>query len=324
MSNIRHIIVKADEDGQRLDRWIKKHCPKTPFGLLQKVIRTGQLRIDGKRAKKDTKLVEGQSVRIPPLEIHTGDEYKIRKGDQEFMESLVIYDDGDLLVLNKPHGLATQGGSGIHRHIDGMLEVFKNRKGVRPKLLHRLDRETSGLLMCARELRTVQIMGRALKNKNIRKYYWGIVHGVPETNNGTIFGAVARGDGTNKERMILDEENGMKAQTEFSIVDQVGEDAALIAFWPRTGRTHQIRVHTADALECPIIGDTKYGGGRMEGFDLDERLHLQAFRIAFPNPNKPNQILDISIPIADDLKKTCKALGFHPEKSYDPFEDIDT
>lgn len=323
MSNVRHILVKSDEDGQRLDRWIKKHCPKTPFGLLQKIIRTGQLRIDGKRAKKDTKLSEGQSVRIPPMEIHVGDDYKIRKGDQEFMESIIVYDDGDMLVLNKPSGLATQGGSGIHRHIDGMLEVFENRKGVRPKLLHRLDKDTSGLLMCARELKTVQIMGRALKNKNIRKYYWGIVHGVPETNSGTIFGAIAKGEGDDKERMVLDDENGMKAQTEFSVIDRVGDDAALVAFWPRTGRTHQIRVHSADALECPIIGDIKYGGGRMEGFDLDQRLHLQAFRIAFPNPNKRNQILDISIPIADDLKKTCTDLGFHPNKSYDPFEDIE-
>lgn len=323
MSKVRKVTVKPDEEGQRLDRWLKKHCPKTPFGLLQKIIRTGQLRVDGGRAKMDTKLSEGQIVRIPPIQVHNSDEYKIREGDKEFMESIIVYDDGDLLVLNKPYGLPTQGGTGLHRHIDGMLAVFENRKGVRPKLLHRLDKETSGLLMCARELKTVQNMGRMLKNKNVRKYYWGITHSVPESSGGTIYGAIAKGEGRDKEKMILDDENGLKAQTEFSVIDRVGEDAALISFWPRTGRTHQIRVHASQALECPIIGDTKYGGGMIDGFDLDNRLHLQAYRIIFQNPNKKSQMLDISIPIADDMKKTCKALGFHPDKSYDPFDDIE-
>ncbi len=323
MSKVKHVIVKSDEHGQRLDRWLKKQLPKTPFGLLQKIIRTGQLRVDGKRVKADTKLSEGQDVRLPPVETHYSDEYKIREGDKEFMESLVVYDDGDLIIFNKPYGLASQGGSNIHRHMDGMLEVFKNRKGVRPKLLHRLDKETSGLLMCARELKTVQNMGRVLKNRNIRKYYWGITHNVPETNSGTIYGALAKGVGRQKERMILDEENGLKAQTEFSVVDRLGDDAALISFWPRTGRTHQIRVHSADALDCPILCDQKYGGSSLDGFELSDRLHLQAYRIIFPNPNKKNHMLDISIPIADDLKQTCDALGFHPDKNFDPFEDVE-
>ncbi len=329
MSNVRHIQVKADEEGQRLDRWIKKHCPMTPFGLLQKIIRTGQVRVDGKRAKGDTKLGYGQSVRIPPLEMHDGPPaYKIREGDTAFMESLVVYDDGDLLILNKPHGLATQGGSDIDRHIDGMLAVFEKThgkfKGVRPKLLHRLDKNTSGLLMCARELKTVQAMGRTLKDKNIRKYYWGFVHNIPEAEKGTVFCGISKGKGYKKERMILDDEDGQRAQTEFSVIDTVGDQVAFNAILPRKGRTHQIRVHAADAMGCPIIGDEKYGGHFIEGFNLNERLHLQAYRIVFPNPNKKTQMLDISIPLADDLKKTCETLGFHPDRMYDPFETIKT
>ncbi|MBL4589266.1 MAG: RluA family pseudouridine synthase [Alphaproteobacteria bacterium] len=323
MGKVRHVEVKPDEDGQRLDRWLKKQLPKTPFGLLQKLIRTGQLRINGGRAKKDTKLEVGQTVRIPPVEVHDIASYKIRKGDKELMESLIVYDDGDLIVINKPYGIPSQGGSDIDVHIDGMLGVFENRRGVRPKLLHRLDKNTSGLLMCARELKTVQNMGRVLKDKNIRKYYWGFVNGIPDSNEGTIYGGIAKGKGRDRERMILDDEEGLRAHTEFSVIDNVGEDVSFMAFWPRSGRTHQIRVHAADALNCPILGDHKYGGREVEGFNLSDRLHLQAYRISFPNPNKKNHILDISIPIAEDLKKTCQALGFHPDKEFDPFADIE-
>lgn len=326
MSDVKIIKVKQDDDGQRLDRWMKKHIGRTPFALTQKMICTGQVRVDGKRAKPDTKLVAGQEVRLPPMEDkHGPTTFRPQTGDRDLLKSITVYDDGDMLVLNKPYGLPSQGGSKITRHVDGILELLTDRKGLRPKLAHRLDRDTSGLLICARKRGTLQKLGKIFQQKDIRKYYWAITIGVPEMTEGSVIAPLGKGDGYQKDMMIIDEEFGKYARTEYSVVETAGQDAALVAFWPRTGRTHQIRAHATYALECPLLGDDKYGG-QTDAFDsigASTRLHLHAYRIIFPHPNE-KKMMDINAPLPTDLKKSWQAFGFSANVGDDPFELIKT
>lgn len=325
MSKVKFLNVKPDEDNQRLDRYLRKHIGKVPFSLIQKIIRTGQVRVDGKRGKTDTRLSEGQQIRIPPVEEkHGPTQFKPRKGDLEKLRAMIIYDDGDLLVLNKPYGVPTQGGSKINYHIDGLLKLMEDSKGVRPKLTHRLDRDTSGLLICARSAKTVRAMGQVFKSKNIRKYYWAVTIGVPEQYQGIIDAPLGKGEGALKDTMVIDTEGGKASRTEYSILDTAASTAALVAFWPRTGRTHQIRAHASTVLGTPILGDVKYGGMEetFEGLNLSERLHLHAFRIQCPHPNGKG-ILDLSAPLPDDLKKSWKAFNFASDTNLDPFDHID-
>jgi 23S rRNA pseudouridine955/2504/2580 synthase len=324
MSTVRNITVTADDDGQRLDRWLKKQLPDIPFSLTQKLIRQGQLRVDGKRAKADTRLKEGQKIRLPPVKVKAqGEKPKLGDKASAFMKSLVIYDDGEVLAINKPYGLASQGGTNTHHHVDGLLEALKDKKGVKPRLVHRLDRETSGILLLARSAKVARELGETFKGRTIKKIYWAIVSPVPEQREGTIRAPVGKGIGRDKERMKVDEKEGKKAYTDYIVMEQTGQDAAFVAFWPRTGRTHQIRLH-AEVMDCPIVGDTKYGGANenIAGLALAKRLHLHARRIICPHPTKKGW-LDITAPLPDDLQKSWKLLGFNHNLKGDPFKDTE-
>jgi 23S rRNA pseudouridine955/2504/2580 synthase len=317
MSGVRHITVATDDDGQRLDRWIKRHAPEIPFGLAQKLMRKGQVRVDGKRAKPDTRLIAGQDIRLPPVEDkQMGDKYRLNEKDEKLMKSLVIYDDGDILAINKPFGIATQGGMNIGRHIDGMLEALVNDDGVKPRLVHRLDRDTSGVLLLARSADMARHMGKIFSGRHIRKIYWAITVPAPDMNDGEIRAPLGKGTGVEKDKMVVDEENGQSAATLFEVIDRAGKQAAFVAFWPKTGRTHQIRAHAA-FMGCPIAGDEKYA--RVRGADekkpevvvegLSKRLHLHAAEISFAHPRTGKNLL-IKAPLPDDLKKSWKGLGF--------------
>lgn len=323
MKGARHITVIEDDNGQRLDRWLKKNAPQVPYGLIQKMIRQGQLRVDGKRAKADTRLKTGQDIRIPPLE-DKGAGAKPKLGDKAsaFIKSLVIHDDGAVIAINKPHGIATQGGTKTTHHIDGMLEALKNKDMVKPRLIHRLDRETSGVLLLARSAQVARDMGDIFKGREIKKIYWAVVSPVPKTAEGTIRAAISKGEGPQKERMMIDEEGGKKASTDFVVLETVGSDAALVAFWPRTGRTHQIRVH-AELAGFPIIGDKKYGSTNelLTELKLPDRLHLHARRIICRHPVRKGW-LDITAPLPDDLAKSFKILGLPTNLKGDPFGDV--
>lgn len=321
---VRKITVSADDDGQRLDRWLKKQLPDIPYSLTQKLIRQGQLRIDGKRAKAETKLKEGQEVRIPPVtEKVRGAKPKLGDKAAAFMKSLVIYDDGDVIAINKPYDLASQGGTNTHHHVDGMLDALKNKDGIRPRLVHRLDRETSGVLLLARSAKVARDLGETFSGRKIKKIYWAIVAPVPEQEEGTIRAPVTKGYGKEKERMVVDEKEGKKAYTDYVVLERTGKDAAFVAFWPRTGRTHQIRLH-AEVMGSPIVGDTKYGGTHenIAGMALSKRLHLHARRVICPHPTKKG-MLDITAPLPEDLHKSWKAMGYSPNLKSDPFKDTE-
>lgn len=326
MSNVRHIKVIDDDDGQRLDRWLKKRVPELPYGLAQKLMRTGQIRVEGKRAKAETRLAAGQEVRLPPMEEAKDGKTarKLNDKDIAFIKSLVIFDDGDVIALNKPAGLSTQGGTKTRVHIDGFLDGLKNKDGVRPRLVHRLDKDTSGILLLARSAMVATRLGNAFKGRDIKKIYWALVSPAPSIAKGTIKAAIIKSGGSNRERMVVDEKEGKKSVTEYSVIDKAGNKVAFAAFWPRTGRTHQIRVH-AEIAGFPLLGDNKYRGlglEKMEGIEYADRLHLHARRIILRHPVK-NSTLDITAPLPEDLIKSWKALGFNPSLKSDPFADLD-
>lgn len=322
--DIRHFTVHEDDDGQRLDRWLKKHLPRTPYALLQKMVRTGQVRIDGKRAKTDTRLEAGQEIRIPPAEEKSEKiSFIPQDGDKEFLESITLFDDGHILILNKPYGLPVQGGPNIRRHVDGMLGTLRNLKGVSPRLVHRLDRDTSGILVCGRSLSVTSGLGELFAGRDIKKIYWAVVSPAPQDDKGDIEGALIKGEGAKKDSMIIDDVNGKPSRTSYRVIQRSPNgDAAFVAFWPRTGRMHQIRVHTADGLGCPIIGDEKYGGltDILNTYHLPGRLHLHAARLIFRHP-KTEELMDIRAALPDDLRVTFEAFGFDPNYEGDPFLD---
>ncbi len=324
MSGVRSYEVHPDDDGQRLDRWLKKTLDRVPYALLQKMVRTGQVRVDGKRAKTDTRLAAGQIIRLPPVETKPENFSSLtfipQENDKEFLESITVYDDGEILVLNKPYGLPVQGGPNIKRHIDGMLGTLINLKGVRPRLVHRLDRDTSGLLICARSLKMTQALGKMFEERDIKKIYWALVSPVPKKAGGDINGAIIKGEGKRKEAVVIDNVNGKHSRTSFRLLEKSEKGAASMAFWPRTGRMHQIRVHTADILNCPIIGDEKYNGMSklIDEEGISGRLHLHAVRVQFPHP-KDGRLLDLVAPLPDELQQSWKAFGFTPDYDFDPF-----
>ncbi len=330
MSGVQILKVSEDDDGQRLDRWLKKYVPEMPYVLAQKLMRKGNLRVDGKRAKPDLRLKFGQEVRIPPFA-----EGKKRKPeaaekkapptpqDINYIQSLVIYEDADVIAINKPPGLATQGGTNMKRHVDGLLDGLTNKKGVRPRLVHRLDKDTSGVLLLARSAKAAKELGAIFKGRHIKKIYFALTVGVPDVHEGTIRAPLAKAGGVGKEKMCIDHKEGKKATTEYKVLEHALDKAAFMAFWPRTGRTHQIRAHAALVLDCPILGDGKYGGAgaRIDGVETERRVHLHAARIICPHPTGKGK-LDISAPLPLELKKSWKALGFESSHRKDPFADI--
>jgi len=285
---IEHITVQPDEADWRFDRWCRKHLPALAFGQMQRLLRTGQFRLDGRRVDAGARLVTGQIVRVPPLPepepgavVPKRGRQPLSENDAKLIRSLVVHEDDDLIALDKPAGLAVQGGSGTDRHVDLMLEAFV-RKGVRPKLVHRLDRDTSGLLVVAKTARSARELAFAFQQHRIRKLYWAILVKGPERDEGRIDLPLAKTGGPGREKVEVDpEDGGQFAQTAFKVLIRAGKVAAWAALLPLTGRTHQLRAHCL-AVGAPILGDGKYGGkaAHMEG--APEGLMLHARELELP------------------------------------------
>jgi 23S rRNA pseudouridine955/2504/2580 synthase len=332
MSGVITIAIKADDADQRLDRWLKRRFPGLAQGRIEKLLRTGQIRVDGKRAKSNQRLLPDQDVRLPPnIAMPPPDEpdeavalrvpRNVSKADAELIQSCVIYKDDDVIVLNKPPGLAVQGGTGTERHIDGMLDALQFEQEGRPKLVHRLDRDTSGVLVLARGARNAQLLGDSFRHRNARKIYWALVVGAPKPAQGKIDLALAKEAGPGGyERVAADEADGKRALTLFATVDVAADRAAWLVLWPRTGRTHQLRVHCADALKTPIVGDGKYGGpeARLPGDGVSGKLHLHARSIEIPHPSG-NGLLKVKAPLPAHMAKTWAFFGFDADARIDPF-----
>ncbi len=330
MSGVQTIEVTDGEDGLRLDRWFKARFPALGHGRLEKLLRTGQVRVDGGRVKASTRLEPGQMVRVPPLPDDAPKAAPTQKAakqkavqDGAFLRDLVIYRDDDMIALNKPAGLAVQGGSRTEKHIDAMLDALKYDAPERPRLVHRLDKDTSGVLVLARSRSAAAKLGRALKRKDTRKIYWALTVGVPKPHQGTIKLALAKGGGPGRERVHAADEMDDEARdavTHFSVVSQAGQKLAWVAFMPVTGRTHQIRAHAA-ALHTPIVGDGKYGGADAHpGGEIPRKMHLHARQLTIRHP-KGHQVT-LTAPLPEHMARTWALLGLDPKDDGDPFAEL--
>lgn len=336
MSGVRTLAVAASEADMRLDRWFKTHFPGVTFVRLQKLLRTGQIRVDGKRAQTNQRLAAGQAIRIPPLDddatvkpVPTGPKPAPQLGtrDEKAVRAMVLYRDDAVIVLDKPPGLSVQGGEKQTRHLDAMLDVFADGEN-RPKLVHRLDKDTSGVLLLARTAPAARTLAETFRGRGALKQYWAVTAGVPKHPAGRINAALikAAGAGGREKQTVADrdDEDAKWALTHYAVVDQAGRQAAWLALWPRTGRTHQLRVH-CQATGTPILGDGKYGGQAafLGGVDLPRKLHLHARRLTLPHPGGRG-LIDVTAPLPAHMKTTFDLLGFIEADGRDlvpPFED---
>ena len=314
--------IAQDDDGIRLDRWFRRHYPTLTHARLEKLLRKGEVRLDGKRVKAADRVLAGQNMRLPPQVVHDKVEERPKPAPVQTsrkLEDAILYMDKHLFVLNKPSGLATQGGSGLKEHVDGMLDQLSFEKTSRPKLVHRLDRDTSGVLLVARTSQAASGLSHALASRDASKVYWALVKGVPKQKHGIVKAALAkegvRGKG---ERMTVSEDEEAKfALTEYAVMGQAGQEYAWVAARPVTGRTHQIRVHLA-SLGTPIVGDFKYGGTDAKGKGaIADKLHLHARSIDIARPDGGR--LNVIAPLSPHMMKSWELLGFDANDKRDPF-----
>ncbi|MEE8394268.1 MAG: RluA family pseudouridine synthase [Rhodospirillales bacterium] len=327
MSGVKSIEVAADEQDIRLDRWFKRHYPELPHARLQKLLRTGQVRIDGKRAKGNFRLKAGQSVRVPPMDdgerptAASRPPPKALDADEtEALLSSVIHQDDHVIVINKPSGLAVQGGSKVRKHIDAMLDAFIPGGGERPKLAHRLDKDTSGILVLGRTASATARLAEAFRYKEAQKLYWAVVVGAPRPSKGRIDLALSKRPGPGGERMAPDGTAGKPAITDYRIIEKAGRKIAWLALRPRTGRTHQLRAHCL-ALGTPILGDGKFGGSTSFLAGFPKKLHLHARALRIPHP--AGGVLEVAAPIPAHMRETWEMLDFDEDYVEAGFFDED-
>ena len=318
MNEVRRHVVSAEEAGMRLDRWFKLHFPQVTFAYLNKLTRTGQVRVDGARAKTNTRLEADQEIRVPPLAFDTrpadtpkADVKPLTPQERRLFDSMVLFEDRDIFVLNKPSGLAVQGGSKTHHHLDGLLMGLGAELGERPLLVHRLDRDTSGIIVIAKRRSIAAALGKLFATRAVKKTYWAVVRGVPKPAQGRIEVALIKAKGPEGDRMRAsregEEEDEQRAVTFYSVVDKAPPVAAWVSLKPVTGRQHQLRAHMAH-IGTPIMGDEKYGGLDDMPEGMDRKLHLHARRIIFPHPREGT--IDITAPLPDHMLKSFELFDF--------------
>ncbi len=314
--DVRQFTVSAEDDGIRLDRWFKRHLEATSYTTVAKWARTGQLRIDGARATPGDRLAAGQVLRVPPAEAVRADSPKVAArtrtpltpDEEAFIQELVIHKDAQAIVINKPPGLVTQGGTKTTEHVDGLLDGLTFEREGRPKLVHRLDKDTSGALLVARNARAAGHFAKAFSSRTARKVYWALIVGVPDIFDGMIELPIGKQPGSGGEKMHVDEENGSPARTRYRVIERAGNRAAWVELQPFTGRTHQLRVHL-NAIGHPIVGDGKYGGAAsfLTG-GVSRKMHLHARRIRIDHPDGGQ--IDVTADLPAHFAESLKLLGF--------------
>ena len=325
-TKVQTVVVTADENGMRVDRFLEARFPGLSFSHIQRIVRKGELRVNGKRADSKDRLEEGQSVRIPPLRLDAPKTVGVLSEAQtktlQALKEMTLYEDDDVLVLNKPAGLAVQGGSGMTRHVDQMLEVMRDAKGQKPRLVHRIDRETSGCLLIAKTRFAASYLTGAFRSRSARKIYWALVAGVPKPKQGRISTYLAKEESEEDTIMRIaahGDEGASHAVTYYAVVETSATKLAWVSLKPVTGRTHQLRAHMAH-IDHAIVGDPKYFN--KENWELpgglQNRLHLLARRIVIPHPR--GGVIDATAPLPPHMQQSWNLLGLEGER-FDPIEN---
>jgi 23S rRNA pseudouridine955/2504/2580 synthase len=324
-TKVQTVVVTPDEDNMRVDRFLEARFPGLSFSHIQRIVRKGELRVDGKRADSKDRLVAGQQIRIPPLRLDApkvvGELSEAEAKTLAALKEMTLYEDDDVLVLNKPAGLAVQGGSGTTRHLDQMLEVMRDAKGQKPRLVHRLDKETSGCLLVAKTRFAATQLTGAFRHRSARKIYWALVAGVPKPKQGRISTFLAKEEGEDDTIMRIaehGEEGASHAVTYYAVVEASANKLAWVSLKPVTGRTHQLRAHMAH-IDHAIVGDPKYFN--RENWELpgglQNRLHLLARRIVIPHPR--GGVIDATAPLPPHMLQSWNLLGLEADR-FDPIE----
>jgi 23S rRNA pseudouridine955/2504/2580 synthase len=318
MKEVRTLYVDSGEDGVRLDRWFKRRWPHLNHIQIQKLARSGQIRVDGGRAKPDTRLAAGSQVRVPPLPEAEARREKGQLDPREiaYAKSLVLYEDEEVLALNKPAGLAVQGGTKTSKHIDRLLSAWG--EGLeRPRLVHRLDRDTSGVLVLGKSPGAAAKLAGAFAKRRAQKTYWALVAGLPKPGQGVLELPLVK-KGVGDREMVVPAEEGDEraeaAETEFVTLSRAADKAAWMALWPHTGRTHQLRAHML-AMGHPILGDPKYRTEASAELSGDLKLQLHARRLVLAHPSRGQLVLEA--PLSPEMKAGFARFGFD-EHEADP------
>lgn len=314
MSAVQTVTVAEKDDGLRLDRWFRNNFPDLSHVRLEKLLRTGQVRVNGGRVKASRRIEAGETIRIPPIEAAPALPNAApppRKDAAAFLRKITLFEDDHFLALNKPFGLAVQGGTKTKEHIDGMLAALE-RDGERPRLVHRLDADTGGLLIIARTRRAAAALSKSFQSRGVEKTYWALCAGAPEHREGTINLPIAKKmvwtrDGQREQMTPADDEEAKSAITDYMTLDGAGP-VSFLALKPVTGRTHQLRVHCA-AIGAPIVGDRKYGGPRARVEGAGEGLHLFCRSMTFPHPETGKQ-MTLTAPLTGAMKASFALFDF--------------
>jgi 23S rRNA pseudouridine955/2504/2580 synthase len=322
MTDVKRHVVTSDEAGMRLDRWFKLHFPQVTFAYLNKLTRTGQVRVAGGRAKTSTRLAAEQEIRVPPLafdkrpaDTPKADVKPLTREERRLFDGMVIHEDRDVFVLNKPSGFAVQGGSKTFHHLDGLLMGLGVELGERPLLVHRLDRDTSGVIVVAKRRAVAAALGKLFATRAVKKTYWAVVQGVPKPGQGRIEVALVKAKGLEGDRVRAsaagEEDDEQRAVTHYAVIDKASAIAAWVSLKPVTGRQHQLRAHMQH-IGTPILGDEKYGGNANLPEGVSKRLHLHARRIVFPHPR--GGIVDVTAPLPEHMQAAFALFGFDPNR----------
>ena len=322
---VESISVTRAEAGIRLDRWFRAHFPEVGHGYLQKLLRSGQVRVDSRRVTANQRLEPGQLVRVPAV-VRQPPKAKpsvtpppgLSKADRDFIERMILFEDEYVVVLNKPFGIAVQGGTGTRRHIDGLLAGMADRFGDRPRLVHRLDRDTTGVLLVAKTRDAAAKLGRIFQTRSAAKTYWALVKGVPKPPQGKVEAALVKAAGPEGDRVRKalpgEQDKAMHATTHYSVVDRVAHKTSWVSLKPVTGRQHQLRAHMA-LIGHPIVGDNKYEGTQtLAESGIDMKLHLHARRLVIPHPVQDHPKIDVTAPLPEHMRKSWALLGLDPDR----------
>ncbi len=310
--------VSASENDIRLDRWFKRHFPDISHGMIEKLLRKKNIRVNGLKATSNQRLNAGDEIRIPPMEVSNSvpkTTKTLSKADTQFIQNLVLYKDNDVIVLNKPAGLAVQGGTKTLRHIDGLLDGLRFDYDERPKLVHRLDKETSGVLLIARTAQSAAKYAKLFKTKNIQKVYWALVAGCPKIKEGKIDAPLIKKSGVMGEKMTVDFDKGDRAVSLYQVVDHLANKVSWIQMAPLTGRTHQLRVHCADVLKTPILGDDKYGKRVALAQNIPHQMYLHAHSITWEDEKAKTHT--VVAPLPEYSKIAFHEFGFDEKQTVD-------